>query len=362
MKKVCLLFVIALGLTLTVSVFSMPCMAQELKPMTLKMGNAVAEISWFGKQHKWWANEVEKRTGGKIKVQIFWMESLVKWKDALPGIQSGMADLHWVSSTYFPSQLPRYLMLDNLFNFGDDYVAAILGLIDTVDNEPNLKAELAKQNIVFVAPHISGHAPSGTKKPISSVKDLKGKSLRTYGGVRTQFYTNLGANPIFMAFGDMYEAMDRGTIDCLGDMAIVLSNAFKLYEVVKYIYWNNPPGVEGNGGALASGFYMNKKLFDSFPKETQKMFLDLRREYGIRYAQTLMDDEGTIIKEWKTKHGVTFKVAPPEDQKFILEAGNKANEEMFKKQESEGHKGVREVWDYYLKARKKHEAERTIKK
>jgi hypothetical protein len=59
---------------------------------------------------------------------------------------------------------------------------------------------------------------------------------------------------------------------------------------------------------------------------------------------------------------VTFKGASPEDQKFILEAGNKANEAMFKKQESEGHKGIREVWDYYQKARKKHEAERAKKK
>ena len=134
MKKVYFAFFIALGLALTVFAFSTTCVAQELKPMTLKMANAVAENSWFGKQHKWWASEVEKRTGGKVKVQIFWMESLVKWKDALPGIQSGMADMAWVSSTYFPSQLPRYLMLDNLFNFGDDYVASVLALIDTVNN------------------------------------------------------------------------------------------------------------------------------------------------------------------------------------------------------------------------------------
>jgi TRAP-type C4-dicarboxylate transport system substrate-binding protein len=362
MKKTLILIVVAMSVMFAFNVLSSVCVAQELKPTTLRMANVVAEKSWFGNQHKWWASEVEKRTGGKIKVQIFWMESLVKWKDALPGIQSGMADLAWVSSTYFPSQLPRYLMLDNLFNFGDDYVASILALIDTVENEPNLKAELAKENMVLVCPHISGHAPSGTKKPINSVKDLKGKSLRTYGGVRTQFYTNLGANPIFMSFSDMYEAMERGTIDALGDMAVVLSNAFKLYEVVKYVYANNPPGVHGNGGSIASGFYMNRKKFDSFPTETQKMFVDLRKEYAVRYAQTLMDDEGVITNEWKTKHGVTFKDASPEDQKFILEAGNTANEQMFKKQESEGYKGVREPWDYFLKARKKFEGERAIKK
>src|SRR5687767_3322872 len=90
-----------------------PASAQQLKPQTLKMANVVPENSWFGRQHKWWVSEVEKRTGDKLKVQIFWVESLAKWKDALPAIQSGVADLAWVSSTYFPSQFPGYLMLDN---------------------------------------------------------------------------------------------------------------------------------------------------------------------------------------------------------------------------------------------------------
>lgn len=359
MKRICTLIIAAIILAFAQA---SPSMAQELKPATLKMANVIPENSWFGRQHKWWAGEVEKRSGGKLKVQIFWTESLVKWKDALPGIQSGVADFAWVSSTYFPAQFPRYLVLDNLFNFGDDYVAAILALMDTVDNEPNLKAELAKEDIILVAPHISGHAPTGTKQPLNSIRDLKGKSLRTYGGVRTQFYSNLGANPIFMPFGEMYEAMSRGTIDSLGDMAIVLSNAFKLHEVVKNVYSNNPPGVHGNGGALASGFYMSRKKFDALPKETQKMLLDLRKEYAIRYAQTLMDDEAAIRTEWKTKHGVSFFDTSPADEKFILDAGNTANEQLFKKQEADGHKGVRETWAYYLAARKKYEAERAGKK
>jgi TRAP-type C4-dicarboxylate transport system substrate-binding protein len=339
---------------------ALPAFAQQAKPLQWKMANVVPEGSWFGKQHKWWVAEAEKRSGDKLKVQIFWLESLAKWKDALPAIQSGVADLAWVSSTYFPSQFPGYLMLDNLFNFGDDYVAAVLALIDTVDNEPVLKAELAKADIILLMPHISGHAPVGTRTQLNSIKELKGKSLRTYGGVRTQFYNNLGANPIFMSFSDMYEAMNRGTVDALGDMAIVLSNAFKLQEVAKFVYTNAPAGVHGNGGALASGFYMSQKKFSALPRDQQKMLLDLRREYGIRYAQTLMDDESAIRREWQAK-GVKFSDPTPEDAKFIQEAGNAANEQMFKKQEADGHKNVREVWDYYLKARRKHEAERTKK-
>ena len=338
-----------------------PAFTQELKPQTLKMANFVPEGSWFGRQHKWWAAELEKRSGGKLKVQIFWVESLAKLKDALPAIQSGVADLASVSSTYFPSQFPGYLMLDNLFNFGDDYVAAVLAALDTAENEPNLKAELARADIIKLMSHISGHAPIGTKTELKSIKDLKGKSLRTYGGVRTQFYTNIGANPIFMSFPDMYEAINRGTIDALGDMAIVVAHAFKHYEVVRAVYTNAPPGVSGNGGALASGFFMSQKKFNAFPKDTQKMLMDLRRDYGVHLAQGLMNDESVIRNEWQTKHGVKFFNPSPEDAKYIQQAGDAANEQLIKKQEADGHKNVRQVWTYYLNARQKHEAERKKK-
>jgi len=101
--------------------------------------------------------------------------------------------------------------------------------------------------------------------------------------------------------------------------------------------------------------------FNALPKDTQKMLLDLRREYGVRYAQTLMDDESAIRKEWQEKHGVRFYDPSPADAKFIRQAGNAANEQMFKKQEADGHKNVRQVWAYYLKARQKYEAERKKK-
>ena len=83
------------------------------------------------------------------------MESLVKWKDMLRGVQSGIADIGWGSSTYHPSNLPLFLMLDNPFSFRQDYVAALLALIDTTENEPNLRAEMERESIIMMGPHIS---------------------------------------------------------------------------------------------------------------------------------------------------------------------------------------------------------------
>ena len=325
---------------------------------TWKMAIPVAEKSWFGEMHKWWGTEVEKRSGGRIKVMYFWSDSLVKWADALPGIQSGIADMSWVSSTYFPTQFPHYMALDQIFNFGDDYVAGMKAAIDTIENQPDLKAEIAREDIVILMPHISGHAPVGTRQELNSVRDLKGKTLRTYGGSRIDFYKTLDANPIFMPFSDMYSAIDRGTIDALGDMAILLSNAFKLNEVVKHVHFLNPPGVKGNGGSVASGFFMTGAKFRAQTPEVRAMLMQLRSEYTERYGKSLMDLEGSIMEDWKKRNRIVFHTSSPEDEKFMLERGTAANELLFKRQEAAGHKNIRAVWAYFQEARKKYEAKR----
>jgi len=70
----------------------------------------------------WQSSQSGGERGGKtfqcrVKVQIFWMESLVNGEDMLPEYQSRMADLGWLSSTYHPSNLPLYIILDNVPTF-----------------------------------------------------------------------------------------------------------------------------------------------------------------------------------------------------------------------------------------------------
>lgn len=356
MKKGYVVMTVVVGfLWIMMSAGQVAIAADTFKPVTLKFADTVPEKSWYGDQHKWWASEVEKRTGGKIKIQIFWMDSLVKWKDMLQGVQTGMADIGWITATYHPSQLPLWFIMDNMFNYKLDYVASVLASMETLDNEPNIKAEFEREKIMLLGQHISGQAQVGLRSSINSIKDLKGKTFRTVGGAKTLYWQNLGVNPVFMAFGDLYEAMDRGTIFGIGDLAIPLAHTFKLYEVVKTMYMHN------GGGVVASGLCINTDVFKKLPQDLRKVLLDLRKDYGIRYGQGTMDLEASLYKEWQAK-GVKVQSPTSEDQAIIAAAGLKANDAMIKKQESEGHKATAKVWDYYLKALKKYEDERAKKK
>ena len=326
-----------------------------LAATTIKVAVPTPAKGWFAEMHQWWGQEVEKRSNGELKVQFFWGGSLVKWPDCLPGIQTGIADMCWVSSSYHPANLGNYMILENLLNYGDDYVAAVKASIDTLEQQPDMVQELKREDIVLLMSHISGHGPIGTKKTLNSLEEMKGQSLRTYGGARTDFYKELGMNPIFMPFNEIYNAMDRGTINAIGENVVLLGNAFKLNEVIGNVNQGNPPGANGNGGIIASAFFMRGEKWRSLSATQQKMLKDLRAEYGIRYASKLMEDETKIRDVWAKKNGITFQNSSPADAQKVLKAAQVANEIFYKKQEAAGAKNVRAVYSFYENARKKYE-------
>jgi TRAP-type C4-dicarboxylate transport system substrate-binding protein len=102
---------------------------------------------------------------------------------------------------------------------------------------------------------------------------------------------------------------------------------------------------------------MSGKKFRSLPPATQKMLVDLRNEYGVRYATELMKAEDQIKKNWIEKNKITFAFSTPADEQRILQAGTAANDSYLKKLEGEGATNVRKVVSYYAESRKKFEAE-----
>ena len=328
--------------------------AQSGKPVTLKASFWYPPQSWMGKQYQGWIDEVAKRTNGRVKIEPFWMDSLVKQRDMLPGLKAGMTDIGFLSAPYFPRNFPLSMMLDNFGNASEDYVATTLAMLDTIENQPDLKAEREREGVILMAPYISGIGNFAFSKRIPSFMDVKGKSIRTFGGTGTFLLKNLGATPIFMPYTDIYEAMDRGTVD--GFQIVTLpSHAMKHYEVIECLY------MVKMGAAISPGAFMSRKVFQGLPADIQKILLDLRRDFGISYSKSLMNVEANIYHEWVFKHDIGLITLVDSEHSFFDEALENANATMIKEQEKKGFKACGKVWDFYRDALKKRVAERAKK-
>jgi TRAP-type C4-dicarboxylate transport system substrate-binding protein len=73
------------------------------------------------------------------------------------------------------------------------------------------------------------------KRPIAGIADLKGRKIRVAGPSQGDFLNALGAQPVAIAFGEVYTALERGTVDC-AVTGTGTGNAQKWFEVANHLY------------------------------------------------------------------------------------------------------------------------------
>jgi TRAP-type transport system periplasmic protein len=73
------------------------------------------------------------------------------------------------------------------------------------------------------------------RDPISSLDDLKGRKIRTFGVTLNDLVVAIGGQAINMAFAEVYSALERGVVDC-AITGTATGNASKWYEVTTHLY------------------------------------------------------------------------------------------------------------------------------
>ena len=138
---------------------------------------------------------------------------------------------------------------------------------------------------------------TNNKRPIKTPEDLKGLKIRVpEGEVFVDTFKALGAGPTVISFGELYSALQLGTVDGQENPpAHILTQKF--YEVQKY--------VSRTGHIhLSSPLIMNKALLDGMPEAYQKAIIETAKELGPVHTQMVEDLEKTsgrklLITAWR---------------------------------------------------------------
>lgn len=230
---------------------------------------------------QWWADELAKRTDNEITIKFFWSQSLVKVKENLKAVGAGLAETGTVMGIYTPRELPVWNYANAPTGISDPWVGMRVWheLRQTTDE---LRAEAKKRNIRIFMNYTTGPVDLSSKEPITSVEDLKGKKIRASGGWAPMF-EKLGASVVSIGFGELYQALDRGTVDATTNY-IPLSKAYKLYEVSGHISDVKLGQVLGYGAAINLDVY--NKFSDAHKKIFDELGVEFMDEYGHRYLES----------------------------------------------------------------------------
>lgn len=341
--------VLVLAVSLTLIAGAGPVQAAEAKHIiTLKHAEAFPAAGFYYPHLLWWRDQVERRTNGAVTVKQYFGGSLSGWPQALKALQTGLADVAQVCPPYFPSEMPLSMIVE-MVGLSTDLWVAQKASWDLYTQDKYVKAEQEKLGLKPLFTHHSGLMHYGFRSMVRTFDDMQGKITRTYGGSLFEAEKRIGLKSVFMPYGDIYEALARGTIDGTG-FTYIVSDGFRHWEKVKSV-------VEvGAGYSLGPQRAMRLPVWNKLPPQIQSVFMKLSSDWIDYFAKALYSETALLRKKWQD-FGVVINEMTPEDKaklnKEILPAAQKAFVEKVSKMPGGEH--AAEVWAHYQKIRDKYQ-------
>ena len=274
------------------------------KPLELKFSyHAPPEASLTKAIFAPWAAEIEKATGGRVKITQYPGGTLVKAQDAYDAVATGLCDLAQIDPEENPGRFPLTGINSLPFMYPNTEVAGVVSY--ELLNKYVVNTELKEIKFLITAP--LHNAQYLGKKPVEKLADFKGLKIRSGGKVEASTITALGGTPVEIGTGDLFSALDKGTVDgCFFTYSGAL--AFGLKDATKY-------RTECNIFPRVFIIGMNKATFDKMPADIQKIFnenstLEVAQKYAAAHMAAEAGGKGAIIGSDKKAGNPPIYVLP----------------------------------------------------
>ncbi|MDB5800895.1 MAG: dctP [Rhodocyclales bacterium] len=245
------------------------------------------------------SQHVKAATGGKFDIQIFAAGELVPGLGVLDAVKDGTVDCCHTAGYYFIGKDPAFAF-DAAIPFGLNSRQQSAWLWE--GGGMDLLRDFFKDYNIYNIPCGNTGTQMGGwyRKEIKTLKDLQGLKMRI-GGLGGPVLSKLGVVPQQIAGGDIYPALEKGTIDAVEWVGPYDDEKLGFNKVAKYYYY---PGFWEGSAQLS--LYVNQKKYQELPKEYQQILedacayahLEMQARYDVRNVNALrrLVAAGTLLR------------------------------------------------------------------
>lgn len=211
-----------------------PTPSPAAKPLHWKFAVLYPRGTSFDAIYEQLGADVEHMSGGRLKIEVMYSGEGVEAPQMLDACASGLIQMAQPYPALHAGVIPAGVI--ELGLPGGPMRASEIGALFEVKGWKKVLRECyAEHNVYWLA---SGYGPGTyllTKKPISTLDDLKKMKIRAPGAYG-EMLSNLGASTVTMAFGEVYTALATGVIDGVDGCNLIDHRDGRFYEVAKYLY------------------------------------------------------------------------------------------------------------------------------
>ena len=257
------------------------------------------------------APNVLERTNGQLDITLVsYAELGIAGPDVMTLVGNGTLPLAEIATPYVSGELPA-LEVPWLWGLYPDFKTNFEVSVAVL---PELNRLIVEQTGGAVAIAQFWAVPDEsifffTKTPMRTLEDFKGQKFRSFGGAISDMIAGMGAEGQFVAFSEVYVAMERGILDG-GLTSTTGARGGRWYEVVDHMTGHFPI-------FTPLFMYMNKDQFDNLPPDFQQILLEegAKFELEILRASPILGETG-IPKAVET--GLEYSEFSPELWDYIF--------------------------------------------
>lgn len=268
--------------------------AADIRDRTIKVGIGLSADHPQGQAVTRFAEIVNQKSGGKIKVRLFAGGALGNDVTMISALQGGTQEMTIpdTSTLVGISGLKDFGLINLPFLFQNGQEAD--ALLDGPFGQ-KLMAKLPEKGLIGFGFWENGFRQvTNSRRPITKAEDFAGLKLRVIQNpLFIDTFRELGANAVPMPFTEVYTALETKTIDGQENpLATILASKF--YEVQKHT-------VMSNHIYSVWAFLMSKRFWDKLTPDEQALITDAANEAKDFERKTIRDFEKTALDELKAK-------------------------------------------------------------
>jgi TRAP-type mannitol/chloroaromatic compound transport system substrate-binding protein len=300
------------------SLLAKPANAQALPEIRWRMASSFPKslTTLFGGA-EYMAARVAAMTDGKFRITPFAAGEIVPALQVLDAVQNGTVEMGQTAPYYYVGKDPTFAFFSTVpfgFNARQQQAWMLHGggleLMNDFMKEYNITARFAGN---------TGAQMGGWfRKEIKTPDDIKGLKFRI-AGLAGSVIARMGGVPQQIGGGDIYPALEKGTIDAAEWVGPYDDEKLGLYKVVKYYYY--PGWWEGNAMLC---MYFNQDKYNALPPAYQAI-LDAACQEANNWVQAKYDSENPAALRRLVANGAVLRPFPRE----VMQAAYQASFEVY---------------------------------
>ena len=297
---------VALGIALTISFTSFQAVADQI---VARMSGHWSPTHQSSIHSQMFADEVTKRSGGRLKIEYYPSKQLFGIREVLGAITSGAVELGGVVGVVsFPP-------INKNFN-----VASYPGLFASYEQQRGFFLNSDKGQEIWgditrkSKSQLIMYNPVGPVMTFSSARELTGidvmKGLKARRLLKSELpmWKALGANAVSLPTGEVYTSLQTGMIDTINSPP----GSIEAYSWWEYLAYGQKPYQY-----FADAYIMaNKTWFNSLPADLQKLVMEVGQEIGNKSTNTILDAGEATLKKFEERGGVVTILSGNEKKEF----------------------------------------------